>query len=175
MTDLLARGELVGIRPVAPEDDRILYDIQFDPDVQRNLNYREDDAFEAWAENKKRQARRYWLECIVVSLEDDKPAGYVSLGSIDFDPALVVLLLPSYRGRGIGTEAARLIIDYGFRVMGIAGIQAGTKHFNLPCQRMLDGLGFVRDPERDESTDNAWGEDEVAELAYHLDKENWRG
>jgi hypothetical protein len=38
---------------------------------------------------------------------------------------------------------------------------------------MLDKLGFVRDPNEDETEDNAWGEGKVTQLCYHLDKESF--
>lgn len=175
MTEFLAKGELVGIRPVTPDDVRTVYETWHDADVQRNLNFVDNDSFEVWLEKEEASDHRCWLDCIVVSLADGKPAGYVSLGWIGKNPQLVILLLPEYRGRGIGTEASRLIIDYGFATMGLSRVEAGTEDFNAASQGMLDRLGFVRDPQEDESSDNVWGEGKVTELCYHLDKESWRG
>lgn len=171
MTEFLARGELAAIRQVTPDDYPLLYEIWHDPDVQRNLNFVDSDPFEVWLE--KSSEWRSWLDCIVISPADGKPAGYVSLGWIKKDPQLVILLLPGYRGRGIGTEASRLILEYGFTTMGLTRVEAGTHHFNTACQQMLTNLGFARDPDQDESADNAWGEGQVTELCYHLDKDGY--
>jgi RimJ/RimL family protein N-acetyltransferase len=172
VSEFLMKGELVGIRPIVPDDFRLIYETWHDPDVQRNLNFVDNDPYGVWLE----QARKWrgWLDCIAVSLADGSPAGYVSLGSIKADPELVILLLPAYRGRGLGTEAARLIMDYGFAKLGISRVGGGAYDFNHASQHMLDKLGFVRDPDQDESDDNAWGEGKVAELCYHLDRETWR-
>lgn len=169
---LLARGDLVGIRVLTPDDDPIRYEVWHDADVQHNLNFVDNDPFESWLANES--AWKSWLDCVVVSLVDGKPAGYVSLGSIKAKPELLILLLPAYRGRGLGTEAARLIIGYGFTNLGISRVGGGAFHFNTDSQHMLEKLGFVRDPGEDASYDNAWGEGKVTELCYHLDKENRR-
>ncbi len=169
----LISSELVGLRPVMPDDARLLYDCWHDAGVQRNLNIQEpDQPLDDWwrAEN---QRPRSWLECVVVWFADEAPAGIVSLGSIKADPELMVLLLPGFRGRGLGTEASRLIIDYGFTRMGIASVGGGASDFNKASQRMLAKLGFVRDPAADASYNNEWGEGSVTELAYHLDRTDW--
>ena len=163
------QGDLVGIRPVTLDDSRLLYDIWHDPDVQRNLNFVDSDPLEKWL--KEQSMWKSWLDCIVVSLEDRQSAGYVSLGSIKATPELIILLLPQYRGRGMGTQAVRLIVDYGFSRMGISRVGGGAFHFNNDSQHMLDKVGFVRDPQEDATYDNAWGEGRVTELAYRLDKD----
>lgn len=174
MSEFLVQGELVGIRPIAPNDARLVYVAWHDPDVQRNLDFVDNDSFEVWLEKERAADHRCWLECIVTSLADGEPAGYVSLGCIGKEPQLVILLLPAYRGRGMGTEASRLIIDYGFATMGLSYIEAGTNDFNATCQAMLGKLGFARDPEQDESADSVWGEGKVTELGYRLDREAWQ-
>ena len=175
MTDraeFLAKGELVGIRPISPEDNHLRYAVWHDGEVQRNLNFVDNDSFEVWLE--KAAKWRSWLDCVVISLADGLSAGYVSLGSIEADTELLILLLPEYRGRGLGTEAARLIIDYGFATLGISRVGGGACDFNTASQNMLGKLGFVRDPDQDESADNVWGEGKVTELCYHLDRETWQ-
>jgi|GEM_PF-2396094 len=167
------KGELVGLRPITPDDYRLVYDTWHHIDVQRNLNFVDDDSFEVWLDKERAADHRCWLDCAVISLADGKPAGIVQLGSIKAGPELVMLLLPGYRGRGLGTEAARLIIDYGFAVLGISRVGGGAHESNHASQHMLDKLGFVRDPDEDEPSNNTWGEGKVTELCYHLDRDTW--
>ena len=156
-----------------PDDASVLYDCWHDPDVQKNLNSRETESpLEDWWISEEKRPRS-WLRCVVVSLDTGGPAGMVSLGSVAADPELIVLLLPQFRGRGLGVEAARLIVDYGFAMMGLAGIGAGAFDFNKASQKMLDRLGFTRTPAKDESRPNRWGPGNRAELAYHLDRAAW--
>lgn len=173
MSGFLARGELVGIRPATTEDLPFLYDVWRAPDVQRNLNFVDDSTFEKWLQDNADWKSR--LDCIVVSLADGQPAGYAALGSVKAPPELIILLLPAYRGRGLGTEAVRLITRYGFTSMGMSRIGGGAFNLNKASQRLLEKVGFVRDPHEDASYDNAWGEGKVTELCYHLDKENCKG
>jgi len=46
-------------------------------------------------------------------------------------------------GKGYGTEALGLILDYGFLNMGMERITANTLEINIPAQRALEKLGFV--------------------------------
>ena len=46
------------------------------------------------------------------------------------------------RGRGYGTEAVRLILDYGFTVLQLHNIQLLTYAFNLAGQRCYEKAGF---------------------------------
>jgi RimJ/RimL family protein N-acetyltransferase len=70
-------------------------------------------------------------------------------------------LLPHERGKGYGSEAITIIVDYLFLTKPIARIQATTDVRNEPSQRVLEknefkreGIirkaGFVRDQWRDE-------------------------
>jgi RimJ/RimL family protein N-acetyltransferase len=52
-------------------------------------------------------------------------------------------LAPAQWGLGLATEAARAILDYGFRVAGFAAITAGYFVENSASGRVLHKLGFV--------------------------------
>ena len=58
-------------------------------------------------------------------VEDDRVVGEVVFNELDTDNALVnfriLLISPEYFGRGYGTEATRLAVDYAFEV----GLQSG--------------------------------------------------
>jgi [ribosomal protein S5]-alanine N-acetyltransferase len=45
-------------------------------------------------------------------------------------------------GRGLCTSAAQLIIDYGFRELGLAVVRAEVLQRNLASRRVLEKLGF---------------------------------
>jgi len=47
------------------------------------------------------------------------------------------------RSKGYGTEALRLIIDYGFNNLGVERVTANTLEINIPAQKALEKLGFV--------------------------------
>ena len=54
-------------------------------------------------------------------------------------------MIPSERGKGYGTEAAQLMVDYLFVSKDVHRIQAITDVRNKPSQRVLEKTGFKRE------------------------------
>lgn len=50
-----------------------------------------------------------------------------------------------YWGLGIATRAVKMIVDYGFRELGLIRIYAGVFDFNKASQRVLKKAGFKLD------------------------------
>lgn len=48
-----------------------------------------------------------------------------------------------YRGKGYGSQAVMLMLNYGFRYLGMERITANTLDVNIKAQRLLDKCGFV--------------------------------
>ncbi|MFI2610138.1 GNAT family N-acetyltransferase [Kitasatospora sp. NPDC018619] len=59
--------------------------------------------------------------------------------------SLGVQLVPDARGRGIGTRAQRLLVDYLFAHTPVMRLEADTEAGNLAEQRVLEKLGFTRE------------------------------
>src|SRR5205814_6896156 len=61
-------------------------------------------------------------------------------------------------GRGYGTDAMRVIVDYGFREMGLHRIQLGVAPFNPAGIRAYEKAGFVEEGRFRESVlhDGRW-------------------
>lgn len=49
---------------------------------------------------------------------------------------------PNMQGRGIGTKARKLVIDYAFNELGLNKIYAFTNEDNIPSCRLSEKLGF---------------------------------
>jgi ribosomal-protein-alanine N-acetyltransferase len=56
-----------------------------------------------------------------------------------------IALFPDYRGRGIGVEAQRLVVEYLFSTTTAHRIQAGTEVDNVAEQKALEKVGFQRE------------------------------
>lgn len=52
-------------------------------------------------------------------------------------------LLPAWWGRGLATEAARTVMDYGFQTIGFAEIIAATDPPNQASVRVMERLGMA--------------------------------
>ena len=63
----------------------------------------------------------------------NQPYGTIEIG---------YFLLPSERGKGYGTEAVQLMVDYLFLSQNIVRIEATTNVWNKASQRVLEKAGF---------------------------------
>lgn len=66
----------------------------------------------------------------------------VGKGAID---EIGISLLPDFRGRGVGTTAQRLLVEYLFETTPAHRLQAFTEVENLAEQRALEKVGFERE------------------------------
>ena len=56
----------------------------------------------------------------------------------------ILLGLAQDRGRGLGTEAMRLLLSYLFEVRRVASVELDTADFNRAAQRCFEKVGFQR-------------------------------
>lgn len=107
-----------------------------------------DDAAEAhfrdWYETRNQQQDR--LDLAVIDRASDRCVGEVVLN--DWSEAnrscgFRTILGPDGRGRGLGTEAVRLVIGYGFEQLGLHRISLEVYSFNPRARRVYDKVGFV--------------------------------
>jgi len=105
---------------------------------------------------KAREIERRWAEdgliggdvsILAVALEDGTCAGIVSWRPVaetgNFE--IGIWVHPEHRGRGIGTEAQRQLVDYLFATTPVHRLQAGTEVDNVAEQRALERVGFQRE------------------------------
>ena len=50
-------------------------------------------------------------------------------------------------GRGIGTEAAQAVVEYGLKELGLLSIVGGVLHENIASEKILIKLGFIFEAE----------------------------
>ena len=74
-----------------------------------------------------------------------------------------------YIGRGYGTDAMRVIVDYGFREMGLHRIQLGVAPFNPAGIRAYEKAGFVEEGRYRESVlhDGRWYDEVLMSILDH--------
>jgi RimJ/RimL family protein N-acetyltransferase len=75
-----------------------------------------------------------------------------------------------YIGRGYGTDAMRVIVEYGFREMGLHRMQLDVAPFNAAGVRAYEKAGFVEEGRRRESVwhDGRWYDEVMMSI---LDRE----
>jgi ribosomal-protein-alanine N-acetyltransferase len=55
---------------------------------------------------------------------------------------LGIVIGRAYWGKGIGTSAARLVIDYALNILGLVEIQAEVLQYNMASIHLLEKVGF---------------------------------
>jgi len=150
-------GDLVTLRPIRAEDadliDRIILDDEEIPrltgaihssseDPPRLQTERLREIYGAWGTAEDR------LVLGVVDNVSDELVGEVVLN--DWDEGnrscgFRALIGATGRGRGLGTEATRLIVEHGLTTMGLHRISLEVYDFNPRARRVYEKVGFVHE------------------------------
>jgi len=148
--ELSMRGDRVGLGPLR----RDLYPLHVrwvnDPEVGWNVfggpqeRSLEDEG--AWLDAESAKSDSVFF--LIHAREDGgwRPIGVTSLTEIDpvARSATFRMLIgdPTDRGRGLGREAARLVLDHGFGTLGLETISLHVFDFNRVARRLYESLGF---------------------------------
>ena len=83
---------------------------------------------------------------VIVTLEDNKMIGTVSLEDINWINRTATLGIfigdKEFRSKGYGTEAIRLILEYGFKYMNLNNIKLDLMEFNERALKCYEKCGF---------------------------------
>ncbi len=78
----------------------------------------------------------------------EEAVGWVNLKHIKEDSRKAefgIRILPEHQGKGLGTEASNLIIQYGFETLNLHRIYGRTFEFNSASKALMEKLGFKRE------------------------------
>ena len=146
-------GERVLLRPVSEDDVPGLMALVADPEGNRLTATRDldlsEDAARQWYASRGAQDDR--IDLAVVDRASDEYAGEVVLNDLDRanrSCGFRIGLLPGFRDRGLGSEATRLIVDYGFEVLGLHRIELEVFAFNPRGRHVYEKAGFVHEGTR---------------------------
>ena len=143
---------LLSLRPVRESDILEIFQACQDPLIPQfttvPLNYSMADANYFVRE----KAPQYFAErkeiLFVITTgngEDEKFCGVISFHTIDLGNHAADLgywIAASARGKGYGTQAAKLITRYGIETMGFRRIAAQVDPANIPSKALLMSVGF---------------------------------
>ncbi|MFI0417238.1 GNAT family N-acetyltransferase [Spongiactinospora sp. 9N601] len=141
-------GELVTLRPLSVDDLPALLPMLKDPEVARLTGSHatdfDDERLRAWYATRADQDDR--LDLAVVERATGRCVGEIVLNQWDEGNESCnfrVAFVPEAVGRGLGTEAARLIVGYGFERLGLHRIWLEVYAFNPRARRSYEKVGFV--------------------------------
>lgn len=144
------RGRLVTLRPLNVEDASAIFASMEDAETMRLTGTQQQftlpqiEAFCRAVVDADDRAD------YAITLGDD-PAyiGEVVLNNIDWTNRTasfrIALAGQRYFGHGYGSEATRLMLDYGFRHLNLHRIELEVYDFNPRAQRVYEKAGFVRE------------------------------
>jgi diamine N-acetyltransferase len=140
-------GEKVYLRPIEPEDIPRLQGWANDPEIRGLIGETRPSTFTATVEFYQRiqkEEDRLWLG--VVSRETDQIIG--ETGLLRMFPAWrttdwsLIIGEKSCRGKGYGTEAAQLMLNYAFGHLNFHRVSIGVVGFNAQALKFYEKLGF---------------------------------
>lgn len=156
-------GERVRLEPLGLEHYDGLRPMFDDPEGRRmtaSTQVFDDDMLRSWLSTRQNHHDR--ADFAIVELETGRVLGEVVLNELDADEEFcnfrIGLTGPDVYGRGYGTEATSLVLDYAFDTVGLHRVELSVYPFNPRGQRAYEKAGFVREGVRRQALrwDGAW-------------------
>lgn len=143
---LLVRGKRVGLGALRRELIPAYHRWRSDAEVMRgqgNTDVSTIEAVQAWYDQATSPSGRE-VHFTVYDLTDLTPVGTTLLVRIDHHQGTAEfgILIGERRGQGLGTEATRLTLDWGFTVLGLHNILLVTFSWNMAAIRAYEKAGF---------------------------------
>ncbi|HVB65233.1 MAG TPA: GNAT family protein [Nitrolancea sp.] len=99
---------------------------------------------EAWYERAAKSTDAYWF--IIYEIASWRPIGRTDLFEIDWHYRTarfgIMVGEADCRGKGYGTETARLMLDYAFTALGLHNVMLDVSEYNLAGRRAYEKAGF---------------------------------
>jgi RimJ/RimL family protein N-acetyltransferase len=139
----LLEGKLVNLRIVEKEDLKLAAEWANDPDYSGEYNpLAQHSRAELEKQYDKLTSDERWF---FIEKKDGSRIGSVGCGPEGKAMEIGYNLIPSERGKGFGTEAVAIIVDYLFLSKEIVRIQAHIDPRNIASQKVLEKTGFKKE------------------------------
>lgn len=143
-------GAAVMLRPITDADTDLIVKWRNTPSVVQNFIFRQTftpEMHRSWLATKV--ATGQVVQYIIVDKADGKPVGSVYYRDIDPHNRSaeygIFIGEESARGKGLGTETARLFTDFGFAGLHLHRISLRVLVENTAARRSYEKAGFVQE------------------------------
>ena len=150
MNKLIDSSAGIYLRPMTHEDTDLIVTWRNSNEVRKKFIYQDlftREGHESWIKNMVETGKV--IQMIICSLVGDKPLGSVYIRDIDRQHCKaeygIFIGERSARGRGVGTAAARLMLDYCFREEKLHRIYLRVFASNEQAVRSYEKAGFIRE------------------------------
>ncbi len=141
-------GELVALGPLRRDLIPLYARWRNDFHVQRTFGDvpmgRTEEWATAWYEGEATATRALWFT--VYERATLRPIGHTDLFDVDYRNRTaqwgILIGEADARGKGYGTETARLMLDYAFTALGLHSVLLTTDEYNLAGRRAYEKAGF---------------------------------
>lgn len=142
-------GERIYLSVLEKEHCKSLWDdFEYDYETMTeplNIGHDNSKAYEWFEEIQKYQGNKHIR--LGIFLNDGTVIGDIALQDISWKERSCSLGIGiskiKYRSKGYGTEAGKLLLEYGFNNVGLERISANTLEQNIGAQQSLKNLGFI--------------------------------
>ena len=150
LQDGVIYGERVLLRPITAEDTPLIVKWRNTESVRRNFIFREPftaEMHENWL--RTRVATGQVLQYIIVDRESGESVGSVYFRDVDKANRSaeygIFIGEESARGKGLGSETARIFTDFGFRELKLHRISLRLLADNVVAEKSYTNGGFCRE------------------------------
>ena len=100
----------------------------------------------SWIQANQQQnapGKLVYLGLAIIAKDTDEFIGWCGLDRDDGNPVLFYLLKARHRGKGLATEAARVVLGYAFSQLALPRVNGATAFDNIASRRVMEKLGMV--------------------------------
>lgn len=117
-----------------------------DPDIYMDMNLFKPYRYDKAAVDRYFDAKQSPSRILLAVMKDNTPIGEIQLKQIDRERRECTLSIhmqnDAYKGRGYGTCAERLALQYAFEVLDMTAVNADVIAKNMRSQHVLEKVGF---------------------------------
>ncbi|EHS55142.1 GNAT family protein [Paenibacillus kribbensis] len=146
----LLEGSQVYLRPIHVEDTELYYNTLFQQDVRRLTGTQRSftkDQIARYIEAKGQDTSSLLL--LIALCEDDRIIGDIALQDMDTmnrsAGIRIAITEQGDQGKGYGSEALVLMLDYGFGICNLHRIELNVFDYNERAIRCYEKVGFQRE------------------------------
>lgn len=167
-------GQHVYLRPISLEDSELYFRMMFNPEMRRLTGSQKSftlEQIQQYIESKTKDSSSLLL---LIALRDtDEVIGDIQFLSIDSMNRNAYIRIAingeQHRGKGHGTEAMILMLDYGFGILNLHRVELNVFVYNERAHRVYEKIGFKQEGVQREALyyDHAYHDSIVMGLLEH--------
>ena len=141
------QGKKVYLKPLNASDAKTYYNQLFNVETRRLTGTKAIFNYEQIVEYIDRKRGDDSSVILLIGLQEtDELIGEIVLQDLDYTNRSANLRVaidqPAHQGQGYGTEALRLILDYGFGILQLHRIELNVYDFNERAAHVYEKVGF---------------------------------